>query len=122
VHAASNVTLKVRRGETLGVVGESGSGKSTVARCISRLIDPTGGAILIDGADIARLPARSLRSSTHAFGVSDAVELARALGRLPGRLDVYAIEGASFTAGDRLSPDVERAVDELATALTSERR
>jgi hydrogenase maturation protease len=68
------------------------------------------------------LPARSLRSSTHAFGVSDAVELARALGRLPGRLDVYAIEGASFTAGDRLSPDVERAVDELATALTSERR
>jgi hydrogenase maturation protease len=65
------------------------------------------------------LPVRSLRSSTHAFGVSDAVELARALGRLPRRLDVYAIEGASFTAGDRLSPDVERAVAELATALGS---
>ena len=69
-----------------------------------------------------RLPVRSLRSSTHAFGVSDAVELARALGRLPRRLDVYAIEGASFTAGDRLSPNVERAVDELATTLGSERR
>jgi hydrogenase maturation protease len=68
------------------------------------------------------LPVRSLRSSTHAFGVSDAVELARALGRLPRRLDVYAIEGASFTAGDRLSPDVERAVDELATTLGSEWR
>jgi hydrogenase maturation protease len=67
------------------------------------------------------LPARSLRSSTHAFGVSDAVELARALGRLPGALDVYAIEGASFAAGDRLSPAVERAVDELATALGSAR-
>lgn len=64
------------------------------------------------------LPVRSLRSSTHAFGVSDAVELARALGRLPRRLDIYAIEGASFTAGDRLSADVERAVDDLATALT----
>ena len=68
------------------------------------------------------LPVRSLRSSTHAFGVSDAVELARALGRLPDRLDVYAIEGASFAAGDGLSPDVERAVDELATTLGSERR
>ena len=56
---------------------------------------------------------------THAIDLSDAVELARALGRLPGRLDVYAIEGASFTAGDALSPDVERAVDELATALGS---
>ena len=65
---------------------------------------------------------RSLRSSTHAFGVADAVELARALGRLPGRLDVYAIEGASFTAGDSLSPEVERAVDDLATALGSARR
>ncbi len=68
------------------------------------------------------LPVRSLRSSTHAFGVSDAVEMARALRRLPDRLDVYAIEGASFTAGERLSPAVERAVDELATALASARR
>jgi hydrogenase maturation protease len=68
------------------------------------------------------LPARSLRSSTHAFGVADAVELARALDRLPARLDVYAIEGASFTAGERLSPAVERAVDELAASLASARR
>jgi hydrogenase maturation protease len=68
------------------------------------------------------LPVRSLRSSTHAFGVSDAGELARALDRLPARLDVYAIEGASFTAGEGLSPAVERAVDELAASLSSARR
>ena len=67
------------------------------------------------------LPVRALRSSTHAFGVSDAVELARALGRLPDRLDVYAIEGASFTAGERLSPAVERAVAELASELSGVR-
>ena len=65
------------------------------------------------------LPARTVRSSTHAFGVPDAVELARALGRLPERLDVYAIEGARFTAGDRLSPAVEQAVDELVHELRS---
>jgi hydrogenase maturation protease len=68
------------------------------------------------------LPARSLRSSTHAFGVSDAVELARSLDRLPGRLEVYAIEGASFVAGDRLSPSVERAVAELAGELNAAQR
>ncbi len=61
VRAVKDVNLSVRRGETLGVVGESGSGKSTVARCIARLIEPTEGAILIEGADVAKLGARALR-------------------------------------------------------------
>ncbi len=67
------------------------------------------------------LPARGLCSSTHGFGVPDAIELARALGRLPGRLEVYAIEGASFAAGDRLTPSVERAAEKLAAALAARR-
>jgi len=61
VEAARNVNLSVRRGETLGVVGESGSGKTTVARCIARLIEPSEGAILIEGANVAKLSARALR-------------------------------------------------------------
>jgi peptide/nickel transport system ATP-binding protein len=61
VPAAKHVSLTVRRGETLGVVGESGSGKSTVARCIARLIEPTEGAILIEGIDVAGLGTRALR-------------------------------------------------------------
>src|SRR4051812_29274470 len=61
VKAVKDVNLQVRRGETLGVVGESGSGKSTVARCIARLIEPTQGAILIEGADVAKLGPRALR-------------------------------------------------------------
>jgi peptide/nickel transport system ATP-binding protein len=61
VRAAIDVNLHVRRGETLGVVGESGSGKSTVARCIARLIDPSDGAILIEGADVAKLSSGALR-------------------------------------------------------------
>ncbi len=62
VRAAHQVDLSVRRGETLGIVGESGSGKSTVARCIVRLIDPSGGQVRIDGEDIAGLSAGRLRA------------------------------------------------------------
>jgi peptide/nickel transport system ATP-binding protein len=61
VRAAENVSLHVRRGETLGIVGESGSGKTTVARCIARLIEPSTGAIRLKDADIADLPERRLR-------------------------------------------------------------
>jgi peptide/nickel transport system ATP-binding protein len=61
VRAAEDVTLEVRRGQTLGIVGESGSGKSTVARCIVRLVDPTSGEIRIGGTEIATMGAAALR-------------------------------------------------------------
>jgi peptide/nickel transport system ATP-binding protein len=61
VRAAIDVNLELRKGETLGIVGESGSGKSTVARCIARLIDPTGGKIRLGGDDIATLSVGALR-------------------------------------------------------------
>ncbi len=61
IPAADDIDLTVHRGETVGVVGESGSGKSTVARCIARLIEPTEGAILIEGVDVAHLGTRALR-------------------------------------------------------------
>jgi peptide/nickel transport system ATP-binding protein len=63
--AADDVSLAIRKGETLGIVGESGSGKSTVARCVARLIDPTGGRIILDGHDIATMPAGRLRQLRH---------------------------------------------------------
>ena len=61
VHAVKDVDLRVDAGEIVGIVGESGSGKSTVARCIARLIDPTAGAIRLEGTDIATASQRALR-------------------------------------------------------------
>jgi peptide/nickel transport system ATP-binding protein len=61
VQAVDDVSIAVRRGETLGVVGESGSGKSTLARCVTRLIDPTGGSIQVDGEEVAALPPAAFR-------------------------------------------------------------
>jgi hydrogenase maturation protease len=66
------------------------------------------------------IPARVFRSSTHAFGVGEAIELARALGKLPGRVVVYGIEGASFAAGEGLSPAVAEAVEPAAAAVLEE--
>jgi hydrogenase maturation protease len=90
--------------------------------------DETASAVVIDAvasgaepgtihcfdAGAGPLPAR-LRSSTstHAIGLGEAIELARALGRLPTRLIVFGIEGERFEAGAALTPAVAEAVDAL---------
>jgi peptide/nickel transport system ATP-binding protein len=65
--AVDDVTLSVRRGESLGIVGESGSGKTTLARCIVRLIDPTSGRVQIQGADITNTSGADLRRLRRGF-------------------------------------------------------
>lgn len=60
------------------------------------------------------------RSSTHALGIPEVIDLARTLGRLPRRLIVYAVEGASFEPGAAMSADVARAADELTRLVRDE--
>lgn len=63
------------------------------------------------------IPQRFFSYSTHAFSLAEAVELARQLGRLPADLLIFGIEGEDFSAGEGLTPRVERAVGELVKAI-----
>ncbi|MDY6900656.1 MAG: hydrogenase maturation protease [Cyanobacteriota bacterium] len=64
-------------------------------------------------AQIETVPAKFFNYSTHAFSVAEAVELARTLNQLPSKLIIYGVEGKNFAHGIGLSPEVERATEEV---------
>jgi hydrogenase maturation protease len=67
-----------------------------------------------------KLPGWFSHSSTHTFGVAEAIELARTMGELPGKLIVYGIEGLDFSAGTELSPEVAESVPVAANLILQE--
>jgi ABC-type multidrug transport system fused ATPase/permease subunit len=58
-----DIDLAIDAGTRVAIVGETGSGKSTFAKLLTRLMDPVEGAVLLDGVDVRRIDARSLRRS-----------------------------------------------------------
>ena len=80
---------------------------------------PSGapGQVQVWNAHGDKLPEDLFPCSTHAFGVREAVELARAMNRLPRTLMIYGIEGKQFSFGELLSQEVERSVEFVAQQL-----
>ena len=68
----------------------------------------------------APLPRPMFATSSHAIGLAESIELARALGTLPQRCIVFAIEGRSFNLGGGLSPPVAGAVEEVVERVLAE--
>jgi hydrogenase maturation protease len=114
--------LKQRAGDKFKVVEQAGEGLAlmeawegadTVMILDAALSGAPAGAIRRIDATTELMPKDFFRCSTHALGVGEAIELARALGQLPRRVIVYGIEGEGFEAGAGLSAAVEEAAREL---------
>ena len=60
------ITLRIQGGDKIGVVGRTGSGKSTLIQAFFRVMEPSGGKIIVDGIDISKLGLHDLRSR---FGI-----------------------------------------------------
>jgi oligopeptide/dipeptide ABC transporter ATP-binding protein len=69
LRAVDDVALRIEPGETLGLVGESGCGKSTLGRLLIRLLPPTAGDILFDGASITALSTADLREKRRSMQI-----------------------------------------------------
>src|SRR5438093_9848718 len=61
VYAVDDVSLQIRRGETVGLVGESGCGKTTLGRTILRLLPPTSGSVTFDGREVFGLDGAAMK-------------------------------------------------------------
>jgi phosphonate transport system ATP-binding protein len=67
--ALNDVTLTVPDGQVMALIGPSGAGKSTLIRCVNRLVEPTGGTVVLNGTDITALGAGALRRARRRMGM-----------------------------------------------------
>ena len=115
----SDVSVRELEGEPVSLLDAwEGAAAALVVDAVLTGADP-GTVHRIEALD-EPLPEPQAGASTHALGLAEAIELARVLDRLPGRLVVYGIEAESFEAGERLTPAVASAVEAAAGAIAAE--
>lgn len=116
-----NVTVIEASGESTDLM-ESWKGADTVIIVDAASSGAKPGTIHHINARSQRIPTGLLRYSTHAFSVGEAVELARAMNRLPPRIVVYGIEGERFDEGTALSRAVQGSVDTMVDLVLKQLR
>lgn len=104
--ALRDITLWLPAGATVAVVGDNGAGKTTLVKLLSRMYEPTGGRITVDGVDLRELDAADWRAHTSA-AFQDFVRFELPLGKSVGVGDLprYTDEEAISTALRRASAD-----------------
>lgn len=100
--AVDDVSLEIHAGETLGLVGESGSGKSTLGRLLLRLIEPTAGSVMFDGADVLSASPRALRRLRREMQII----FQDPFGSLDPRMTVEQVVTEPFIVHEKISRDL----------------
>ena len=111
--------LVIKQVEGLALM-EAWEGADTVIILDAAFSGTSAGTIHRIDASVESMPKDFLRCSTHALGVAEAIELARAIDQLPRRVIVYGIEGVSFEQGAGLSEAVEEASGKLEALVLSD--
>jgi hydrogenase maturation protease len=109
----------VRTGDTLALLDDWAEADAVVLIDAAALISQPGVIHRID-LTMEALPRELSLSSTHAFGLADALALARTLDRLPQHVIIYAIEGGCFEPGVIMTPAVAEAADQVVANITSD--
>jgi hydrogenase maturation protease len=117
-HVLPGTRLVASDGEPAGLLAEwSGADLAVVVDAVSGEPAEPG---RIHRTSLGELRRSGGVASSHGLGIPEAVALGRALGRLPQRLVVYAVEAADLNLGVGLTPDVAAALPELLTAVCAE--
>jgi hydrogenase maturation protease len=120
-HPRSDTSVLAWEGEPMALL-DLWDGETDVVLVDATAPSGSPGTIRRFDAGLQSLPAQHFSLSSHAVGLGEAIETARALGRLPASLIVYGIEGADFDLGSELTPDVERSARVVAELLSVEIR
>jgi len=118
-HAGGNVRVLIRTGEGADLI-ECWKPDDDVIIVDAMKSGGEPGAVLRIDAKAGPFPVENFRISSHSFGVAEAVEVARALQRLPRSLIVYGIEAVDLGEGEGLTPEVAKAVGLAATRVMAD--
>jgi hydrogenase maturation protease len=129
--AGLEVARRVRAAAPAGITVLEHGGEPA---SLLELLRDAGAAVVVDASDSGVVPGTVRRidarrgplpvalggASTHGIGVAEAIELGRALERLPDRLVLFCVEGEDFGPHEGLLPAVERVLDTTAEAVAAE--
>jgi len=109
------IAAEVLNGEATEII-EAWSGSDSVILVDAVVTGARPGTVHVwDGGNLKTSSISS--ASSHGLGVGEAIELSRALGRFPGRIQIYGIEGTQFAPGTTASPEVEQAAEAVARTI-----
>ncbi len=118
-HLAGGAPLIVRRGDILALAEDAAGFDALICVDAAAPVDTPGRIHSVDLTN-EELPRELCTTSTHGFGLADAIELARALNRAPQTIMIYAVEGECFDTGASMSQAVAAAAEEVARLAASE--